>query len=440
MIHLTEPPLLITRDGTRIPIKYSSAPVEDDEGNIRGLVLVLHDIIEHKWEEDALRKARDELKIRVNERTADRAEAIERLRILKEAVETMRIGVTITDTTGIILYTNPADAKMHGYSVEELLGQNVRMLAPSQRRNPMTSEQVEEMQGRVRESVNIRKDSSEFPVWLMSSVVKDMAGKTLVIVTTCEDISERKQVEEALSEERNLLRLLIDTLPEHISVKDLDGRFLMNNMAHVRFLGAARSEELIGKTLFDFFSEELATQDDTDDQNVLRTGHPSFEHEHIIVNLEGHKRLHSTSKMPLRNGQGEIVGLLNISRDISKHEQLEEGLRLLEKALETMQLGVTIASLNGEIIYTNRADAEMHGYQIEELLGKNVGIFAPPELKKPLALEHIKGWKGLIRESVNIRKDGTSFPVWLMSEIVKNSKGNPCAIVTSCEDISKRKV
>jgi PAS domain S-box-containing protein len=273
----------------------------------------------------------------------------------------------------------------------------------------------------------------------MSSVVKDMAGKTGVIVTTCEDITERKQMEKALSEERNLLRILIDNLPDYIFIEDFDGRFLMNNMAHVRFLGASTPEELIGKTIFDFFSKEFATRDDADNQNILQTGRPLIDYEHIIINREGNKRLHSTTKMPLRNSQGDIVGLMTIDRDITKPYQTEEGLRLLERALETMQLGLTIAALDGKIIYTNRAEAEMHGYQIEELLGKDIGIFAPPELRKPLTLEQIKEWKGLIRESVNIRKDGTTFPVWLMSEIVKNTKGNPCAIVTTCEDITKRK-
>ena len=128
-----------------------------------------------------------------------------------------------------------------------------------------------------------------------------------------------------------------------------------------------------------------------------------------------------------------------LKKEIAERKRVEEHLHQLHRAVEMMQLGVMIADLDGKIIYTNRAEAEMHGYQIEELLGKDVGIFAPSELRKPLTLEQIKEWKGLMRKSVNIRKDGTTFPVWLMSEIVKNTKGNPCAIVTTCEDITKRK-
>ncbi len=116
----------------------------------------------------------------------------------------------------------------------------------------------------------------------------------------------------------------------------------------------------------------------------------------------------------------------------------EERLYQLAQAVEIMQMGVTIANLDGEIVYTNLAEAEMHGYQVEELVGQDVSILAPPELRKPPTIVQIREWNGLVRESVNVKKDGIIFPVWLMSEIVKNAEGEPCAIVTSCEDITER--
>ena len=129
----------------------------------------------------------------------------------------------------------------------------------------------------------------------------------------------------------------------------------------------------------------------------------------------------------------------NTSQARTAARNVEDYLHQLEQAVETMQLGVTIADLDGKIIYTNQAEAALHGYDKQELIGKNVNTLAPPELRKPLTVTQIREWKGLVRESVNVRKDGSTFPVWLMSEIVKNSRGEPCAIVTSCEDISERK-
>jgi len=95
--------------------------------------------------------------------------------------------------------------------------------------------------------------------------------------------------------------------------------------------------------------------------------------------------------------------------------------------------------LEGKILYTNPAEAQMHGYQVEDLIGRDVGIFAPPELRKPMTVEQIKQWNGSIRESINIRKDRSIFPVWLMSDTVKAADGEPIAIVTSCEDITRHK-
>lgn len=110
----------------------------------------------------------------------------------------------------------------------------------------------------------------------------------------------------------------------------------------------------------------------------------------------------------------------------------------LEQAVKAIPFGVTITDLEGNILYANRAEADMHGYQVEELLERNIRVLAPPEQQKSLTLEQLKDWKGLIRETVNIRKNGERFPVWLRSEIVASAGEEPLAIVTSCEDITER--
>ena len=117
----------------------------------------------------------------------------------------------------------------------------------------------------------------------------------------------------------------------------------------------------------------------------------------------------------------------------------EKSLRSLEKAIETMQMGVTICDTKGKIVYTNPAEAEMHGYEAEELIGKDVNIFAPQEIRRPMTMEEIIRNGNLIRESVNIRKDGSTFPVKLISDVVIGAPGEPVGIVTACEDITERK-
>jgi len=107
--------------------------------------------------------------------------------------------------------------------------------------------------------------------------------------------------------------------------------------------------------------------------------------------------------------------------------------------MDRMQLGVTITDLEGRILYINDADARLHGYAPEELLGESVRVFSPRSSWSPLDQEEARAIKSWRRESVNVRKDGSRFPVQLLSDVVLDSDGAPVAVVTVCEDITERK-
>ncbi len=130
-------------------------------------------------------------------------------RRLEKAVETMNLGMTITDMDCKILFTNRADALLHGYEPAELIGKEARIFAPHAFWNPATAESMNQMKSWRREATNIRKDGSTFPVQLISEVISDDAGEPIGIVTLCEDITERKRVEEQLERQA-----LYDTLTE----------------------------------------------------------------------------------------------------------------------------------------------------------------------------------------------------------------------------------
>ncbi len=119
--------------------------------------------------------------------------------------------------------------------------------------------------------------------------------------------------------------------------------------------------------------------------------------------------------------------------------QIDEIRLQLVKALETMQLGVTITDTNRKIIFSNPAEARNHGYTVDELIGKNVGIFAPSRRLNPLRKEDLKKLSSWKRETKNVRKDGSTFPVQLTSDVVLNASGEPIGIVTTCDDITERR-
>ncbi len=169
--------------------------------------------------------------------------------------------------------------------------------------------------------------------WSVAPGYEETLSKVLISII---DVTERRQAEEALAQERNLLRTLIDNLPDFIFVKDTQSRFVINNIAHVHGMGAATQEELFGKTDFDMFPPDLAAQFYANEQTVIRSGELLVNQEEPFIDTAGHQRWLSTTKVPLRDSHDEIMGLVGMSRDITAHKQAEEELKRYRDHLEEL--------------------------------------------------------------------------------------------------------
>ena len=136
---------------------------------------------------------------------------------------------------------------------------------------------------------------------------------------------KRVEAERALGEERNLLRSVIDNLLDSIYVKDAEGRYLLDNIAHRRLLGVEASENVVGKRIYDFFPPATAARFQEDDDVVLRSGQPIVNREEVVVSPDS-ATVHwmSTTKVPLCNRSGEAVGVIGIGRDITERKAAEE--------------------------------------------------------------------------------------------------------------------
>ena len=135
------------------------------------------------------------------------------------------------------------------------------------------------------------------------------------------DITERKQAEEILTNERNLLRTLIDNLPDIVYAKDVESRFILKNIVDARRMGAASVEETIGKTDFDYYPPEIAAQYHADDQTVFKSGQAIINREEPIFDAAGRAGWMATTKVPLRDSQGKLIGLVGIGHDITVRKQ-----------------------------------------------------------------------------------------------------------------------
>ncbi len=159
----------------------------------------------------------------------------------------------------------------------------------------------------------------------VSAAPMPMADLGVVVVTT--DITERKRIEAALANERDLLQALMDSVPDTIYFKDTASRFTRVNRAQAAVLGVSDPEQAVGKTDADFQSGELATGFSAEEQALFQSGQPVINRVEYNPTPEGEPRWFSATKMPLRDTDGRITGMVGISRDITAYKQLEDQLR-----------------------------------------------------------------------------------------------------------------
>jgi two-component system, sensor histidine kinase and response regulator len=153
------------------------------------------------------------------------------------------------------------------------------------------------------------------------------AGDRLISIKgILRDVSQRKKSEQALQHDRILLRTVIDNLPDAIFVKDLEYRKTIANPADVRNMGFTSESEVLGKSDFDIFPQAVAEQTNVDDRTVVQTGIPVLNREELLTNKNGDRYWLLTSKIPLRDNDGAITGLVGIGIDITDRKLAEEAL------------------------------------------------------------------------------------------------------------------
>jgi len=187
-----------------------------------------------------------------------------------------------------------------------------------------------------------------------------------------------------LSEERDLLRRLMDTTPDHVYLKDKKSRFVINNRAHLELLGASSQQEVVGTSDFDFFPREQASRYHVDEQSILMTGQPIVDREEQVTTRGGVVLWMSTTKVALLDSHGEISGIVGISRDISSRRRAEDESAILHEQLRQAQKLESIGQLAGGIAHDfNNMLGAISGYAImiqrkfakdNAVLGEYVGV------------------------------------------------------------------
>jgi PAS domain S-box-containing protein len=275
--------------------------------------------------------------------------------ILRTLIDNLPDLVFIKDAQSRFVILNTACAQQLGASCpEEVLGRSdADFVSPELAAQYLADEQALMRSGQIlqKEEPTQHRPSGEIG-WSFTTKIplRDNTGKIVGLMGIARDITKRKQAEAALrqsrdeleqrvaertaelSQEHRLLRTLIDNLPDGIYAKDTAGRKTMSNPADLRVLGCKTEAEAIGKSDFDSFPKEIAEQFWADDLKVLH-GEPVINREEFFLDEKGGKRWLLTSKLPLRDQTGTIVGLMGIGRDITGRKEAEARLEEAHKQL-----------------------------------------------------------------------------------------------------------
>jgi len=287
--------------------QVSSTPVKDAEGKIIGVISVARDITERKRAEEALQKSEEKYRVLVEN--------------ANEAI------LVIQD--GVLKFANARASELFGYSFEDGVGRAFNEFIHPDDIAMVTERYRKRLGGEISMVAYpfrmIHKDGKIR--WVEINSVLISWEERPAVMSYLRDITDAKRAEEALGNERLLLRTLIDNIPDSIYSKDLACRKTLANPAEVRFLGAKWESEVLGKDDFAFYPKEMAEGFFADDQSVMRSGQPVLNKEEFVINENGQQRWLLTSKLPLKDGKGNIAGLVGIGRDITERKQLEERVR-----------------------------------------------------------------------------------------------------------------
>jgi sigma-B regulation protein RsbU (phosphoserine phosphatase) len=163
---------------------------------------------------------------------------------------------------------------------------------------------------------------------------RNAAGEIIGTFGLTRDITELKNTEGLLTRERNLLRTIIDHLPSRVFVKDADCRYVLNNRAHLDSLGVKEQTDALGRSIKDFHPGERGQQAEDDDRQVLGGGAPILNLERSDFGSGANVHWSLTTKVPLRDSQGGISGIVGVSHDITRRKQAEDELRRASEAME----------------------------------------------------------------------------------------------------------
>lgn len=356
----------------RLTLSISTTLIKRSEGDM--VLVFIEDISERKSTELALLKSRKEF---------------------QSYFDSNSIGLSVTDSDKTWIEVNQRLCSMLGYTKDELTGHNwIEFTHPDDiDKNSVlfNSALIGEIEKYDLEKRFLRKDGSIIFIFISAVCLRNMDGSLDHLLTSYNDITERKLAEEALLNSQTRLRTLIQTIPDLIWLKDKEGVYLLCNKTFELFFGASE-EEIIGKTDYDFIDSKQADYFRLNDNKAMASGKANINEELITFASDEHNAFLETIKTPVLNSNGELIGVLGIGRDITSRKLAEIALIESEERFHTMfedhsAVMLLIDPLTENIIDANHSAVNFYGYpldQLEKMKISDINVMPKNEIKEAI--------------------------------------------------------
>jgi PAS domain S-box-containing protein len=340
-------------DGSVRWVSAQAGQVHDADGNVVGYVGTLEDITERRRSEEVRREESDF-----------------RSSIIESAAEGLCVSHAI-DQFPYVAFTvwNKRMDEITGYTLAEINERGwYQMLYP----DAEVQARAQARMARMRVGDNLRaepweiarKDGQKRTVQITTSLLQSTDGQGHVLALI-DDVTERHQAEAARRESEKMLRLVLDTIPVRVFWKDRDLRYLGCNRMVAADSGLDSPEQVVGRTDYDFSWAAQAKTYQADDRQVMASGRPKLNYEEPLSTHDGHVIWARTSKFPLRDEQGEVVGILGTFEDVTERKEVEEGRRLLAERLalatQAAAIGVWELDLASQMLHVDDQFVALYG-------------------------------------------------------------------------------